>query len=1087
MKTFATLRSILLSGCILLAVPGLHAQPVAGSAAPKPVGRVVAVRGKVEAVSPTNVRRALAIRESIFEGDTVNTGARGRVQISFSDGTIVHLGRNTEMLIDEYEYSAEKSSGKMVTHVKSGVFRVMGGAITKIAPDNFRTVTPTATIGIRGSFYMGSVNQQVLKVVFLGGRGIWVRNEHGGEDIETPGYGTSVRPGERPAAPRRYAVQELTSLVDDLLAVGEEEDDDGPAPDGDDDDDDGGLPPIDDGDDDDDDDDTPIPPAETQDSGEQDPASQVQQESTRDSQDRDATPPIVTVVAQETRDATPTLTGTVDDPTATVSVTIGGQAFDAVNQGDGTWELDGASFAGAPLADDTYEVVAQALDAAGNPGQGQGSLLIDTTPPLAAADPLTRRDFTPALTGTIDDPEVAVEVTVNGVVYPAENNGDGTWGLAGALIATPLSDGSYDVSVAATDRLGNPMQENFADALTVTTAGAQSVGRVDGETAAGGVSLDVRDVGEASARAAGDLLFSLSVDGVAPAEPGGIYAGTATTGGEHTVSLSGNELGVPFSHAYDNLGEFFVFTAGLESAEYGNSRGGRGTVNELGEPPDPAENPDAYAVEGAYLSMLDDGEGYDFVELGFAGIPSYVLPKTGLAAYSGPLLLVEGQPDGTTFSELSGAITARANFRSGKVMGNIVTDQGATGLTFVGDISGAGLENVVLLGGGVADGGAGGAEGMPFVLNTADAFGQFYGSAHQGLGLYLEAEELALLDQASVGDLSLAGGLYLASELFEVPGGQVAWSGFVIGVAEDIEAPDQDPVLLLNALDTAARGSNTGLSLQLDRDNGTVTGWMSLSTPEGDAEPFVLQIGGPSQSADGTATTSSTAADGGRAAATGSNSAYVSDKGFAAELAAIESVRSLSTNQNGNYMVTAPVEEQVSDWLTWGYWAASYQGANGEIRHVHMPGAYWVAGEPTPRSYIRSLIGTTGAMGVYSGGALCTTLQNGLPPEEMTGTSNLTVFFDTRLVNGTLAFPELSLNATGVVDPAGNGFSGSIASVNAGTAGGGAAVTPVTSQLQGDFFGPEANAVGGSFAAEVASPNSQAIETRYIGVFAADK
>jgi len=40
-----------------------------------------------------------------------------------------------------------------------------------------------------------------------------------------------------------------------------------------------------------------------------------------------------------TSDNTPALHGTVDDPTATVIVTINGQSYTAVNNGDGTWTL----------------------------------------------------------------------------------------------------------------------------------------------------------------------------------------------------------------------------------------------------------------------------------------------------------------------------------------------------------------------------------------------------------------------------------------------------------------------------------------------------------------------------------------------------------------------------------------------------------------------------------------------------------------------------------------------------------------------------------------------------------------------------
>ncbi len=46
-------------------------------------------------------------------------------------------------------------------------------------------------------------------------------------------------------------------------------------------------------------------------------------------------------------------------------------------------------------------------------------------------------DSTPALTGTVNDPTATVVVNVDGVDYPAVNNGDGTWTLADNTLPAP--------------------------------------------------------------------------------------------------------------------------------------------------------------------------------------------------------------------------------------------------------------------------------------------------------------------------------------------------------------------------------------------------------------------------------------------------------------------------------------------------------------------------------------------------------------------------------------------------------------------------------------------------------------------------
>ncbi len=78
----------------------------------------------------------------------------------------------------------------------------------------------------------------------------------------------------------------------------------------------------------------------------------------------------------------------------------------------------------------------------------------DITAPVVALDDVLTNDSTPALTGTVNDPTATVVVNVDGVDYPAVNNGDGTWTLADNTLPT-LADGPHTITVTATDAAGN--------------------------------------------------------------------------------------------------------------------------------------------------------------------------------------------------------------------------------------------------------------------------------------------------------------------------------------------------------------------------------------------------------------------------------------------------------------------------------------------------------------------------------------------------------------------------------------------------------------------------------------------------------
>ncbi|EEY77132.1 type 1 secretion C-terminal target domain (VC_A0849 subclass) [Acinetobacter calcoaceticus RUH2202] len=134
--------------------------------------------------------------------------------------------------------------------------------------------------------------------------------------------------------------------------------------------------------------------------------------------------------------------------TLSALVTTDNITWTAVFTPDGTGTAPSIS-----VADSTY------TDLAGNLGTGDvldgtDGFIVDLVAPVVGFTDVTTNDDTPPLTGTIDDPAATVVVTVDGVDYPATNNGDGTWTLADNTLPT-LADGPHTVSVTATDVAGN--------------------------------------------------------------------------------------------------------------------------------------------------------------------------------------------------------------------------------------------------------------------------------------------------------------------------------------------------------------------------------------------------------------------------------------------------------------------------------------------------------------------------------------------------------------------------------------------------------------------------------------------------------
>jgi len=219
MKKSASFQTIVL--LILLC----FATPLSAYAEIQGVATVVAIRGTVVAQGKSGAGRNLSLKSQIFQEDVLKTDKSGQLQILFTDNSIISLGRNSEMKIAEYRWQPGQKDGALKTQVKEGSFRVMGGALAKDAPQHFKTETPTATIGIRGSMYTFRSTKDSLTVVFQGGKGIEVYNDLGKITISVPGFGTRVVLNTAPARPSKFTEQDIKNLNSQLNGNGSKGDD----------------------------------------------------------------------------------------------------------------------------------------------------------------------------------------------------------------------------------------------------------------------------------------------------------------------------------------------------------------------------------------------------------------------------------------------------------------------------------------------------------------------------------------------------------------------------------------------------------------------------------------------------------------------------------------------------------------------------------------------------------------------------------------------------------------------------------------------------------------------------------------------
>ena len=102
---------------------------------------------------PERARAAVSTRDAVYRNEVMETVAGGAMRIRFGDATSLRIGSESLVSLDEYVYAPFKRS-KMTLALSKGVFRFVTGKMSKRA---YRIVTPTATIGVRGTDFLATV------------------------------------------------------------------------------------------------------------------------------------------------------------------------------------------------------------------------------------------------------------------------------------------------------------------------------------------------------------------------------------------------------------------------------------------------------------------------------------------------------------------------------------------------------------------------------------------------------------------------------------------------------------------------------------------------------------------------------------------------------------------------------------------------------------------------------------------------------------------------------------------------------------------------------------------------------------------
>ncbi len=191
---------------------------VASPASAQRVGVSSAVNPATTGAPPGGAAKTLLVGENIVFNEHINTGPDGQTQVLFVDESAVSIGPNSDMTIDEFVYDPKTGTGTEALSATRGVFRYVGGKLSKGAtPVTIKTAV--ATIGIRGGvFVMDLGSDGTLEVIFLYGNGLTITGLNGVTvTITRPGFGVTVNGrGAGPSNPTRVSGGKLASFINQL-------------------------------------------------------------------------------------------------------------------------------------------------------------------------------------------------------------------------------------------------------------------------------------------------------------------------------------------------------------------------------------------------------------------------------------------------------------------------------------------------------------------------------------------------------------------------------------------------------------------------------------------------------------------------------------------------------------------------------------------------------------------------------------------------------------------------------------------------------------------------------------------------------
>jgi hypothetical protein len=205
--TLLLLRALLVGAVGLALFSTAHAQ--------SRIGVTQATQNNPMGKPPGGLDRVLRVGTDVQANEVISTSAGDRAHLVFLDGTTLTVGPDSQMTIDKFVYDPGTQKGELAINATKGVFRVIGGRISKTAA--ITVTTPSATMGIRGGIMVFGVQASATTSIFVYGNSMTVTANGVTQTVTVPGMSVSTNFGGTPGAPTVAVQGNLAAALANLV------------------------------------------------------------------------------------------------------------------------------------------------------------------------------------------------------------------------------------------------------------------------------------------------------------------------------------------------------------------------------------------------------------------------------------------------------------------------------------------------------------------------------------------------------------------------------------------------------------------------------------------------------------------------------------------------------------------------------------------------------------------------------------------------------------------------------------------------------------------------------------------------------